>query len=332
MADGGSRRARLFAGLALLGLGAALAFVAVSGRGRGARAAPRFTSSEDCRACHAEVFAEWRASHHAIAFTNPEVRKLSNDFKTKECRDCHLPRPVSETGIGEPPLPRETRPGEGVDCLTCHLGADGRILGRRSLPQAGCRPVASQELVSVALCETCHNQHKTTDQFRASRFAQDPGGCNACHMPPAARAGRRRGRGHVFPGAHDAAMLRRAARFEVAVEGGRAVVTVANEGAGHNFPTEERHRAVDVLYRILPPGAKPARWKPAFTRLYRFRMPYVGEPGEDTQLPAGQVWRGSLPLEEVPPGARVEFRLVYKLQPYLPDEKSVVLFEREVRR
>ena len=53
----------------------------------------RWESSKQCKECHAEVFDEWYGSHHQIAYTNPEVRQLSDDFRKEECMDCHLPRP-----------------------------------------------------------------------------------------------------------------------------------------------------------------------------------------------------------------------------------------------
>ena len=39
-----------------------------------------FFSSTQCLDCHPGVAAEWQDSHHGMAFTNPEVKKLSNDF------------------------------------------------------------------------------------------------------------------------------------------------------------------------------------------------------------------------------------------------------------
>ncbi len=336
MSEGRSLLPRLLAGMVLLGSGAAAVLLLSTGRpessppeGRGA--APRFTSSRQCESCHRELYAEWKRSHHAIAYTNPEVRKLSNDFRTKECQDCHLPRPVFETGIAEPPLPRQARPDEGVDCLTCHLAPNGRILGAKSNPKAGCAPLAEPGISSVSLCETCHNQHQTTDQFRASKFAKEPGGCNACHMPVEERKGRG-GRRHVFEGAHDPATLKKAARFEARIEGDELLLEVRNDGAGHNFPTEERHRAVDVLYRVLEPGVESGPWTPPFRRVYRFRQPYLGDPGPNTQLPAGRTWKGKVSLDGVPLGSRIQCLLVYKLQPFVEDREATILHRRELRR
>ena len=281
----------------------------------------RWQSSGQCAACHERVFAEWQGSHHQISYLNPEVRKLSDDFRNKECQACHLPRPVFQTGLLERTLPRVARPAEGVDCLTCHLAANGDLLARNARPDVPCQPKASPEMTSVALCETCHNQHKTTDQWRASPYAAQGTTCNDCHMPEVGQSGR----SHVFAGAHDIAMLRRAGEFEVAVKDSEVLLRLTNVGAGHSFPTEERHRAVDIEYRYIVDGHPATE---AFTRAYRFRQPYRDEAGEDTQLPAGETVEVSVPI---PAGATaVQARLWYRLYPFATDAESTLLFEREV--
>jgi len=87
-----------------------------------------FTSSRQCQECHAQTYAEWETSWHAQSWTDPEVRKLSEDFSNTDCIDCHAPRPVFETGLGNRVLPRAVRRVEGVDCLTCHNRISHTIL------------------------------------------------------------------------------------------------------------------------------------------------------------------------------------------------------------
>jgi len=317
---------RIALALALVA-GLAIAVATLAQDPSNAAAAPaRWESSEQCRACHAEVFAEWEGSQHQIAYLNPEVRALSDDFRNKECQACHLPRPVFETGLGNRPLQRTARPNEGIDCLTCHLSKEGQIFGRSSQPQAGCKPQASAELISVAVCEVCHNQHWTTDQWRASDFFKRGVECNDCHMPKVARSSGAQGRSHVFPAAHDVEMLKSAGRFAARREGDELVLSYANTGAGHSFPTEERSRAADMVYRFFGPDGPLDE----FVRAWRFRMPYRDEPGEDTQLPAGATKEVRVPI---PSGAtRAVARLWYRLAPYIDDAhpRSTLLFEHEV--
>lgn len=290
----------------------------------------RFHSAEQCRTCHQDVYDEWTGSHHQIAFLNPEVRKLSEDFRNKECQACHLPRPVSLTGYGQRVLPRDTHPNEGVSCLTCHLSVDGEILGRNSVPSAPCAPKASPEMVSVDMCQSCHNQHYTTDQWRASRFAKEGKDCAACHMPEVqrqvAQGGTRTGRSHRYLGAHDEATLRAAGTFLAELQGRELLVSLTNDGAGHNMPTEERHRAYDIMVAFVDDSGTASEWQ----RVYRFRQPYRDEPGENTQLPSGETWSTKV---AIPDGTRqVRARLWYRLTPFVDDQSpmSTLLFEREV--
>jgi hypothetical protein len=326
------------AAIVLSTFGGAVAYLSGGGAAPAQATTVRWESSAQCQACHADVFAEWQGSHHQIAFTNPEVRALSDDFRKEECMDCHLPRPLAVTGFGKRTLPRRTHFDEGVSCISCHLGPDGGILGRHDRPDAPCRPRADTGFLAVAACASCHNQHGTTDQWQASHYAAQGTDCAACHMPEVTRqrgdGSTRMGRGHAYHGAHDRATLQRAGRFEVARDGDEVVLSLTNVGAGHNFPTEERHRAVDILYRFVA-AAGAGEWQ----RAWRFRQPYRDEmepinpgnaAGENTQLPAGATKAVRVP---VPPDAvAVEARLWYRLTPFVLDDdpRSTLLEERRL--
>jgi len=302
----------------------------------------RWESSKQCQECHADLYDEWYGSHHQIAFTNPEVRLLSDDFRKEECMDCHLPRPLAVTGFGKRTLPRRTHFNEGVSCITCHLAADGGILGRNNRPEVPCKPQASTEFLMVDACASCHNQHGTTDQFLASHFAKQGNDCATCHMPEIERVrkdgSKRMGRKHVWDGCHNVDSLKSAGKFEVAVDAGELVLSLTNVGAGHNFPTEERHRAVDMMYRFVADKdgeAQTSQWQ----RAYRFRQPYRDEqepvndgnaPGENTQLAAGATKAVRI---KIPAGATTaQARLWYRLTPFIGDDspQSTLLDEQEV--
>ena len=303
-----------------------------TGNGGGIDPDPRFRwqSSEQCKTCHEDVWDEWYGSHHQIAYLNPEVRRLSEDFRNKECQACHLPQQIAITGFGQRALPRLTRPDQGVDCITCHVGANGEVFGARAVPSAPCKPIADERFTSMSLCESCHNQHTTTDQWRASEWPGKGIDCNDCHMPEVERkatAGSvRTGRSHEYRGAHDVETLRKAGTLEASVDGGELVMALVNTGAGHNFPTEERHRAVDIVYAFVDGDGNLGEW----TRAWRFRQPYRDEAGDDTQLPSGarKAVRVAIPGSAV----RAKVRLWYRLQPFIGDDDpaSTLLEEREV--
>lgn len=282
-----------------------------------AAAARSFQSSDECAACHAEVAAEWQASWHSRAWTDPDVLALSNDFANTDCIDCHAPRPVFETGIGKRVLPRSSRRAEGVDCIACHLlpeGSRGTVAGTIDAPAAPCRPVAMRELSQPEFCGGCHDQHKTVEQWRATDYAAKGIGCIDCHMP--FRGGDpNRGRDHTMHGAHDLALVRSAVELSARRDGGVAVAAVENVAAGHHFPTDERSRAADVFWRPLPKAGEPTgEWRFA----YRFRSPYRHEVGlVDTLLPAHE--KREIRIDDPDALGPIEIALFFRLTPYWKD-------------
>jgi hypothetical protein len=311
-----SARARLGLGLVAVGV---LALYAVFRPDPPEVAGAAFTSSAQCRDCHVEVYNEWEASWHSRAWTDPDVRALSNDFANTDCIDCHAPRPVFETGVGQRVLPRSARRSEGVDCIACHAlpaapGEPARMAGTIERLDVPCRPRIERDLSRPEFCAPCHDQHKTVEQWRATRYAAQGITCLECHMP--FRGGDpNRGRDHTMHGGHDLALVQRAvelrARREAAGDGARVVVEVENVGAGHHFPTDERSRAADVFWRPLGDGG-------AWRFLYRFRSPYRDEVGvPDTLLPADEV--RTIVLEDPAAAGALEVALFYKLTPYWAD-------------
>jgi nitrate/TMAO reductase-like tetraheme cytochrome c subunit len=272
-----------------------------------AAAAGAFSSSEQCRGCHEQQYAEWSGSWHAHSWSDPEVRALSNDFANADCIDCHAPQPVFETGIGQRVLPRSSRRGEGVDCISCHAlpaghSSGGRVAGTRNAPDAACAPIALRDLGSSAFCAACHDQHDTTKQWRATDYAARGIGCVECHMPE---------HGHALLGGHDIELVRKAVEFRGRAQGDHWLVEVENVGAGHHFPTEERARAADVFWRPLDGAEHP------WTQVYRFRSPYHHEALPDTLLPAHET--RPIPIADAPASAPIEVALFYSLKPYWAD-------------
>ncbi len=301
------------------------------------------TDSRSCRPCHPAIYAEWSESWHGKAWTEPEVRLLSENFKNKDCIPCHAPRPISETGLGERVLARLDRRPEGVDCLSCHAGKDGMIgprgaVGSRTRWPDACDPVRAPEFISdMRLCLPCHNQHKTHDEWQASPFFAKGEDCNDCHMPLVAGEAtigsttRTEHRSHVYLGGHHPDFVRAAIRFSARVEkdddgSARAIVVVRNEGAGHNFPTDSRNRAADVTWSALNEGG----FEVGSGQAHRFRNPYITEIDKvNTQLPSGEEKRVEVDL---PPGpGTAVLRLMYRHNPFEKDEDSVVLYQERIK-
>lgn len=306
-----------------------------------AAVAPRpFTSSEQCKECHAQEYVEWSTSWHAQSWSDPEVRTLSNEFANTDCIDCHAPQPVFETGIGVRVLPRSARRGEGVDCIACHMlpaehVSGGVVAGTRDDPNAVCKPAAVRDLGSSAFCASCHDQHDTTKQWKATEYATRGVGCIDCHMPlrDASDSSGKKGRVHSMIGGHDIELVRSAVAMRAKRDGSKWIVEVENVGAGHHFPTEERSRAGDVFWRpIQAAGAAPLAWRHA----YRFRSPYHHESLPDTLLPAHET--RSIPIEGDGADGAIEVALFYTLKPYWadpehpdPDREARVVHRMELK-
>ncbi|MCA9320503.1 MAG: hypothetical protein KDB53_07200 [Planctomycetes bacterium] len=243
----------------------------------------------------------------------PRRKELSDNFKNQDCIPCHAPRPMIEVGYGKRPLERETRRDDGVNCFTCHrfqnvnAGANPLTPAAKDAP---CNPVQWQPVADMAHCAPCHDQHKVKQDWMRSRYfpeGTERQDCNDCHMPvrpgPGTVGGpRATHRDHSFPAAHDPAMLKTSATLRAVLlsrsedlataareltgrprlrvqrdEATRAVrlvlVELKNTGVGHNFPADERHRAVDLELRHDPLNGRPADE----LRLARFRNPYRHE-------------------------------------------------------
>jgi len=338
---------RAVLGILVLAITAWLALALLAPKGTSVPA-QAFSSSRECQDCHTEIYAEWEESQHAMSWTNPAVRLLSNDFANQDCIDCHAPQPVFVTGIGNRVKPRTLRRAEGVDCISCHQlpanadGTPGGMAGGMNDERAACRPTERRELARPDHCAGCHNQHKTVDQWRESSWFDgvDKQDCSDCHMP-IVEGPNGSHRSHLFPGGDTLSMLQRAVTFEGGAQGGAWQVTISNTGGGHAFPTDERSRAADIFWRILGDNDTVGPWR----HLHRMRSPYRTEVDvEDTLLQADEV--RVLPVTSEPEGVgdpiaadlAIEVALFYKRSPYWidaaapdPDAEATLVYALELR-
>ncbi len=224
------------------------------------------TTARQCGACHKEIYEEWIASLHGQAMADPLFLGLAPENK-EECIRCHAPVPIREVDF-DTPIARPDRRQDAVSCLTCHKSGAGMAGPHEGLPGL-CNPVYDPDQGSVVkMCFGCHNQHDTGTEWLSGPYgphASEPRlepetNCLDCHMPvverPLVDGGPvRRGRRHTWPGGHSLAQIRKAAALDVEVEklasgGFRFRVFVTNVGAGHNIPTDARHRSFDTYVKL----------------------------------------------------------------------------------
>ncbi len=278
-------------------------------------------ANTDCRQCHQAVWDEWQASMHAVAWTSPSVQAAFQHFgHDRKCKSCHAPMPVFVTGLTNAVELRIEDHAGGVDCISCHLTADGRVAARRTNDDAPCRPIASPELQSSLQCAGCHVAiHK---DWQESSFAAAGKTCQTCHMPAVAeRVG---GTSHVVLGGHDDQTVRSAARLTCNVEGDELVVTVENHGAGHNFPGERHNRVLLVEVFEYSSDREILLGR---QRVIKDITPFRGESS------AEEIRAGSMSVSRFPVVAgadSAEVRLLYKRFPWIADRESLVVDHREV--
>lgn len=334
---------------AILGAGflSLLYFLAHSGEGPVAPPIEKplmLSQSSDCQACHPEVYEEWKASWHAMAWSDPFVREKnqSDNFKKKDCIPCHAPRPVFERGIrpGERVVERASNRDDGVDCFSCHKLPQGGFASATPGASGDCDPQFHPGMSSVALCAPCHNQHNTVDEWQDSPSHMKGDSCNHCHMPVVERkmpdGSVKEGRSHLCLGGHSKELLLNSFTLLHELkedEGGRVlIVQIVNDKTAHNLPGDSRHRALDLIVTFVKAGGLPV---PAVgekreygqepgTHRMRFRNPYRSETGKaNTQIPAGE--KGELKVMIPVEVKRVVIQIIYKLTPFMKDEEGIEL-------
>ncbi len=290
-------------------------------------------TSAFCGKCHPAQHAEHAMNTHGRAFTDPEVRLATGNFDHGDCIRCHTPRPIFETGIGLNPQRRYHNLVEGNTCMTCHWreGVDySRFVGGPD-----CKEGFDPRVGTVEACATCHRNHGTPYQWEVAPNGKLAGKtCMSCHMElierPVATGGPvRRVRSHVFPGARSESQLRKAYAYEARIDGNEVVVTIANEGAGHNFPTELKQRSVEslVVVRDLD-GKEVARSRVVFRDPYK--RPYGLHLLVNTQIPSGESREHRVPLTVA--GGTVDCELHFKHYFPIEDHHPELARRLELRR
>jgi hypothetical protein len=174
--------------------------------------------------------------------------------------------------------------------------------------------VATPELAG-SLCGACHTA--IAGDWLAWQEQSDgrSNSCIDCHGRGAGHSS------HGFPGAHREAMIRSAARVECREDQNDLVVTVHNQGAGHNFPGERHNRM--LLLEVIQRSAE-GKICSARQHLIKGITPFRGETTAD-QIRAGESVVCRFPLLGAP--ATAEVKLLYKSFPWVSDLDALVVHQ-----
>jgi len=205
-----------------------------------------------CTKCHEKIVEEWSSTAHALAWVDPVYQsEIKEKRKPEACHGCHIPEPMSAGEAGTRPEPRKDALHYGVTCETCHLAADGAMLGPVDIeaPTAGVH--ASRRADSLAspgtnaLCSSCHRTSigpviGIAKDFEAADKAKGGDSCVGCHFAAErevvdSKGKKRLVRSHALQTPRDPAFLARAFGAKLTVEKSATVVTISNL-AGHRVP------------------------------------------------------------------------------------------------
>ena len=165
-------------------------------------------SASSCGECHQEIFAEWKASNHALAFQDLQFQaEWAKDDSLWLCLNCHTPlqnqQPFLITGkYGNDPLKpvKKVNPDydsrlqhEGITCAVCHV-RDGAVIGVGEPSEEAPHAIHPELRMDVAVCLQCHNvsarvtptlvcQFQTGDEWQAGPYDDSGQDCITCHMP-----------------------------------------------------------------------------------------------------------------------------------------------------
>lgn len=242
--------------------------------------------AESCGQCHQAIYAEWKATIHAAAWSDDYFQTdWAWDDRKQNCLNCHTPlvnqQPDLVTGFVDNDLWQpilapnpdydEALRDEGVTCAACHV-RDGVIVGPHPTDLA---PHASRQVPNMTSgmepCLRCHVTPlpdelsgpttgicSTVSEIEAQERQPD---CIACHMPEVTRPlvegyPARPGRHHTWRGGHTPEMVRPDLRVDVreVAQAGAAYtyeVVLTNVGTHHMLPTGTPDRHIEVTVRLL---------------------------------------------------------------------------------
>ncbi|GEM_PF-3712840 len=213
-------------------------------------------SSETCRICHEEIYAEWKSSFHAKAWTDTLFRYSTQDYQKRECLPCHAPEPIFETGLWRKPSVRKTNREEGVSCFSCHVlrsGLTNSVVGPyRDSETWAHESLADRQFKAGEMCGVCHRvtheEWQKIDRENEVLLTRSKSEytCQTCHMSKVnvARSVGTKGplrqstRAHDFLGGHSKRQLREALKnYSVQIKNGKLLLRIVNYATAHAMPT-----------------------------------------------------------------------------------------------
>lgn len=291
---------------------------------RRGRLAAAVAENAACEACHEDEAKAWRGSYHQRANIDPAYERAFAVEPLPFCRGCHAPEanPMKR--------PSEAVSALGVGCVTCHVTEEGFVLAALHDTEAAPRPPAphplrrSRAFAREGACAGCHefrfpfpggDDDAFFMQTTAREHRRSPGAemaCADCHMP--SRQGRR---SHAFSEVRDEAWL--SASLDVTVTRtteDTLAVELVQTNPGHDFPTGDLFRRLEVGYAIEGPSGEVVRREARhLARHFELVPGQIGRQLVRDDRVQGEPTVVSLELPppgEAPPDARIAWWVTYQ--------------------
>jgi hypothetical protein len=228
---------------------------------------------KSCAVCHRPQYDDWKSSIHSKSMgpgVMGQTMELIHDDPSTAllCYSCHAPLAEQQEKVRRAggsrarfhknPTFLASLQSEGLTCAGCHVrnhrrygpprldSSAGKARPPSQLPHRGAIRTAAFE--RSEFCKGCHQfeadgqalngrlLENTYNEWKESPYAQEGKTCQSCHMP---------GRRHTWRGIHDPEMVRSGVTVRLTVNDARdrvidrieAMITLANTGVGHYFPT-----------------------------------------------------------------------------------------------
>ena len=126
--------------------------------------------------CHTNIAAQWERSAHAVAWTNPEFIRETEERSATDCLPCHASLPLLEQPPGEPAQLRDHQRQFGIECRTCHQLGDAYAGPYES--QIGPHPTVADP-VRLPCSDFCGICHETEAEEHATLYPASSSPTNA---------------------------------------------------------------------------------------------------------------------------------------------------------
>jgi hypothetical protein len=316
---------------------------------------------EKCAVCHRPQYDDWKSSLHSRSMgpgvMGQTMELIQDDPSTALlCYGCHAPLTEQQErsrreGKTRPRFRRNpaflaSLQSKGVTCAGCHVRKhqrfgppkrDGSLensLPTSQIPHGGA--IRSPAFERAEFCNACHQfepdgyalngklLENTYNEWKEGPYAREGRECQSCHMPH---------RRHLWRGIHDPEMVKQGVTVRLTLERKRyqvgdqvqAVVTLANTGVGHYFPTYVTPKVV-VRFELVDEKGRGLEGSFQEERIGREVTLDLSQELFDTRIPPGKSHSVSYARTISQSGLRLKASIVVS-----PDDFYIRFFEAKLR-